>query len=112
MHIYVFRLALDAVHRAHKEEMRSLVDKLRETRLRSEALERRKQQHQSDSSTGGDLDQPSSNGGGNGDLAQLSAMYTAKCMETEQLEARLQQLLLQCERGTDKRFYLLANFFL
>ncbi|KAL3108579.1 hypothetical protein niasHT_015501 [Heterodera trifolii] len=94
------KLALDAVHRMHDEEVQSLNDKLRTLQQRTVQLEHQQQKPLSPEAKGmaaeefptNDIEKMSM------ELNNLSALYSAKCLENSKLDEEMQKMLREREQ--------------
>lgn len=87
------RLALDAVRRAHEEELQQITEKIK------------KEQHSevySNAHNGTSDRQSKMIEQITAELTSLSAMYSAKCLENSQLDEKMQALLVDKENQAEK----------
>ncbi|KAE9555478.1 hypothetical protein FO519_001333 [Halicephalobus sp. NKZ332] len=87
------RLALDAVRRAHEEELQQIAEKLRKEQLNEAS---------SNSHSGSNDRQSRMIEQITAELTSLSAMYSAKCLENSQLDEKMQALLMDKENQAEK----------
>lgn len=87
------RLALDAVRRAHEEELQIAIEKLRRDQAATEAVSATADTNARQAKV---IEQITA------ELSTLSAMYSAKCLENSQLDEKMQTLLANKENETER----------
>uniref|UniRef100_A0A914GXF6 PH domain-containing protein n=1 Tax=Globodera rostochiensis TaxID=31243 RepID=A0A914GXF6_GLORO len=94
------KLALDAVHRMHDEEVQMLSEKLRTLQQRTLQLEQQRKTSSDATSKGMALDERPKNEieKMSIELNNLSALYSAKCLENSKLDEEMQKILREREQ--------------
>lgn len=88
------RLALDAVRRAHEEELQAAIEKLR--REHTNDLTNSTADNATKDRQAKVIEQITS------ELSNLSAMYSAKCLENSQMDEKMQALLANKENQAER----------
>uniref|UniRef100_A0A183BQX1 CAP-Gly domain-containing protein n=1 Tax=Globodera pallida TaxID=36090 RepID=A0A183BQX1_GLOPA len=94
------KLALDAVHRMHDEEVQMLSEKLRTLQQRTLQLEQQRKTSSDATAKGMALDERPKNEieKMSIELNNLSALYSAKCLENSKLDEEMQKILREREQ--------------
>uniref|UniRef100_A0AC35G4X1 Uncharacterized protein n=1 Tax=Panagrolaimus sp. PS1159 TaxID=55785 RepID=A0AC35G4X1_9BILA len=95
------RLALDAVRRAHEEELQAAIEKLR--REHTNDLTNSTADNATKDRQAKVIEQITS------ELSNLSAMYSAKCLENSQMDEKMQALLANKENQAEREEIELQN---
>jgi hypothetical protein len=95
------RLALDAVRRAHEEELQAAIEKLR--REHTNDLTNSTADNSTKDRQAKVIEQITS------ELSNLSAMYSAKCLENSQMDEKMQALLANKENQAEREEIELQN---